>query len=262
MAKKEPGYVYILTNPSFREDWVKIGKSSRPVDVRSRELDNTAVPLPFEIFATMKTTKYNEAEKHVHHYIERFTNLRIRNNREFFNVKPEEALDVFEDVAMLLDDAEIKIYKKTTSHKSLQTNVKPQQKEKSTGVTLEDLAGKVTFILNGKLTYKSRLGFDVVREYLSKYPKTTISQLRKIFHNGLLGDWNQWGVIEEDIDYAKSLKDSTGAYRHQTKRQFILRSGDGVKFVVSNQWSTVNVMNLVEFIQKQGWNLIIKKEDK
>ena len=37
---KEPGYVYILTNPSFREDWVKIGKSSRPVDVRSKELDN------------------------------------------------------------------------------------------------------------------------------------------------------------------------------------------------------------------------------
>ena len=27
MANKGPGYVYILTNPSFREDWVKIGKS-------------------------------------------------------------------------------------------------------------------------------------------------------------------------------------------------------------------------------------------
>ena len=46
MSNKEPSYVYILTNPSFREDWVKIGKSSRPVDVRSKELDNTAVPLP------------------------------------------------------------------------------------------------------------------------------------------------------------------------------------------------------------------------
>ena len=63
MTEKVPGYVYILTNPSFREDWVKIGKSSRPVDVRSKELDNTAVPLPFEIFATMKTVKYNEVEK-------------------------------------------------------------------------------------------------------------------------------------------------------------------------------------------------------
>lgn len=107
MANKEPGYVYILTNPSFREDWVKIGKSSRPVDVRSKELDNTAVPLPFEIFATMKTVKYNEAEKLVHRYIERFTDLRIRNNREFFNVQPEEALEIFKEVAMLLDDAEI-----------------------------------------------------------------------------------------------------------------------------------------------------------
>ena len=38
--KHEQGWVYILTNPSFREDWVKIGKSSRPVDVRSKELDH------------------------------------------------------------------------------------------------------------------------------------------------------------------------------------------------------------------------------
>ena len=40
MSNKEPGYVYILTNPSFREDWVKIGKSSRPVDVRSNGVIN------------------------------------------------------------------------------------------------------------------------------------------------------------------------------------------------------------------------------
>jgi hypothetical protein len=35
--KLEQGYVYILTNPSFKEDWVKIGKSARPVDVRSKK---------------------------------------------------------------------------------------------------------------------------------------------------------------------------------------------------------------------------------
>ncbi|MDO4816906.1 MAG: HTH domain-containing protein [Akkermansia sp.] len=55
----QKGYVYILTNPSFREDWVKIGRSARPVDVRSKELDNTAVPLPFEIYATMETVMFN-----------------------------------------------------------------------------------------------------------------------------------------------------------------------------------------------------------
>ena len=107
---KEKGYVYILTNPAFRENWVKIGKSCRPVDVRSKELDNTAVPLPFDIFATMSTVKYAEAEKLVHKYIERFTDRRIRNNREFFNVKPEEALEIFYDVQELLDDAEIEVF--------------------------------------------------------------------------------------------------------------------------------------------------------
>lgn len=110
MNKNAPGYVYILTNPSFREDWVKIGKSSRPVDIRSKELDNTAVPLPFEIFATMKTSKYNEVEKLVHKNIDRLSDLRIRQNREFFNVPPQVALDIFYDIAKIIDDAEVVLY--------------------------------------------------------------------------------------------------------------------------------------------------------
>ena len=104
---KEAGYVYILTNPSFKEDWVKIGKSSRPVDIRSKELDNTAVPLPFEIYATLKTVKYNEVEKLIHKTIDRLTDLRIRQNREFFNVAPAKALDILKDISTTLDDAEI-----------------------------------------------------------------------------------------------------------------------------------------------------------
>lgn len=111
MPFKDPGYVYILTNPSFREDWVKIGKSSRPVDIRSKELDNTAVPLPFEIFATLKTVKYDIVEKKIHKAIDRLTDLRIRQNREFFNIKPDLALEILRDEAMLLDDAEVTLYK-------------------------------------------------------------------------------------------------------------------------------------------------------
>lgn len=107
----EAGYVYILTNPSFREDWVKIGKSLRPVDVRSKELDNTAVPLPFEIFATIQTVKYNEVEKHMHKTIDRLSDLRIRQNREFFNVAPQVALDIFNDIAKMIEDAVVTVYK-------------------------------------------------------------------------------------------------------------------------------------------------------
>lgn len=139
MKSTEPGYVYILTNPSFREDWVKIGKSTRSVDIRSKELDNTAVPLPFEIFATMKTCKFNEVEKLVHKTIDRLTDLRIRQNREFFNVDPKVALDIFRDIASTIDDAEIVEYQnnypvtaaeiescddKTTQHGEVKRTVK------------------------------------------------------------------------------------------------------------------------------------------
>ncbi len=104
------GYVYVLTNKSFRDDWVKIGKSSRPVDVRSKELDNTAVPLPFDIFATMQTKKYGEVERFIHKQIDLLTNLRIRPNREFFNVNPDKALAILLDMALTIDDAVVMKY--------------------------------------------------------------------------------------------------------------------------------------------------------
>ncbi len=105
--KKVRGYVYILTNPSFREDWVKIGKSSREVDVRSKELDNTVVPLPFEIYATLKTSKFNEVEKKLHKIFTDLADARIRKGREFFNITPTKALEYLELEADILDDAEI-----------------------------------------------------------------------------------------------------------------------------------------------------------
>ncbi|MBR5016117.1 MAG: GIY-YIG nuclease family protein [Spirochaetia bacterium] len=129
---KESGYVYILTNPSFREDWVKIGKSSRPVNLRSKELDNTAVPLPFEIYATLKSSKYEKVEKKIHKAIDRLTTLRIRKSREFFNIEPKVALDLLRDEAELLDDAEIVLYK---DNQPIIDTVEKRKKGKSTPPT-------------------------------------------------------------------------------------------------------------------------------
>lgn len=105
--KAKKGYVYILTNPSFREDWVKIGKTDREVNIRSKELDNTAIPLPFEIYATIKTSKYEILEKQIHKILTELADKRIRKGREFFNIKPEDALTYVKGIAEMLDDAEI-----------------------------------------------------------------------------------------------------------------------------------------------------------
>ena len=109
MVTKEPGYVYILTNPSFREDWVKIGKSTN-MEKRLKTLNTTALPLPFKVYATIKTSKYEELEKIIHKQIDRLTDLRINQSREFFNVHPAQALDIFLDQATALDDAIVTKY--------------------------------------------------------------------------------------------------------------------------------------------------------
>ena len=109
MTNKEPGYVYILTNPSFREDWVKIGKTMN-MEKRLKTLNTTALPLPFKVYATIKTSKYEELEKIIHKQIDRLTDLRINQSREFFNVHPAQALDIFLDQATALDDAIVTKY--------------------------------------------------------------------------------------------------------------------------------------------------------
>ena len=145
----EPGYVYILTNPSFREDWVKIGKSARPVDIRSKELDNTAVPLPFEIYATIQTVKYNDVEKHVHKTIDRLTDLRIRQNREFFNVPPQIALDIFNDIAKMIHETDPNHPTTTTLASSNVNHIKNIIENYKGTITFETQVAKgTTFIVS------------------------------------------------------------------------------------------------------------------
>ena len=107
IMSKVRGYVYILTNPSFREDWIKIWKCADDPIKRAKQLDTTAIPLPFEVYATIQTEKYEVLEKHLHKIFGKFANKRIRDGREFFNIKPETALEEFIDQQKMLDDAEV-----------------------------------------------------------------------------------------------------------------------------------------------------------
>lgn len=101
----EQGYVYVLTNPSFKEDWVKIGKSKRLPEVRSKELYNTSIPLSFDIYATLKTVKYSEAEKLLHNFIKHLApKKRINSNREFFNIHPEKVYELLNNVKNVLGE--------------------------------------------------------------------------------------------------------------------------------------------------------------
>ena len=78
--------VYILTNPAF-PDYIKIGRTSN-LKQRLITLDNTSLPLPYECYYAMQVDNASKVEKLLH---QSFDKYRVRKNREFFELLPENA---------------------------------------------------------------------------------------------------------------------------------------------------------------------------
>lgn len=103
MAK---GYVYILVNPSFQEDWIKIGQTEN-LEQRVKTLSNqTCVPFPFQVYAYCKTEKYKDLERYIHHVLTEVAQIRVTPNREFFQLVPSKAAQLLKKQAVLISDAE------------------------------------------------------------------------------------------------------------------------------------------------------------
>ncbi len=244
----EVGYVYILTNPSFREDWVKIGKSSRPVDVRSKELDNTAVPLPFEIFATMQTSKYNEVERLVHKTIDRLTDLRIRQNREFFNVSPTKALDIFRDIAQTIDDAVITEY---------QGNI-PVRQNVEKKVSKNKLKKERQYILDNT-SYKSMtaLVFAIAKKLMTEYPRINYVELKKILP---LNASNGTETILSHNEYLMYMDAGQDKRKRTRYYKETLCDCNGEIIHISTQWTISYMRNsfIPEIRKRLGYDAIVR----
>src|SRR3972149_2238173 len=87
----QPGYVYLLTNPSTN-GIVKIGKTRQNPDERAKALSSASgVPAPFVVVYQAYFEDCSRAERYVHAKMEKF---RISNNREFFQVAIPVAIDI------------------------------------------------------------------------------------------------------------------------------------------------------------------------
>ena len=105
------GIVYILTNPLFQDDVVKIG-ITKNIEERLKSLScETGVPCPFECYAAYEVDKYEEVESLLHSIyrgVDKHTD-KIHLKKEFFRVNPEEAKKALAKIAALMNGAEIDI---------------------------------------------------------------------------------------------------------------------------------------------------------
>lgn len=98
MPMNEYGYIHILINPSFKEDWIKLIVTENPILSESDLRQNREIPLPYVVYATIQikdediTCLYSEFEART--AIDYITQVET-----FFNISPKQALEVFYDIA-------------------------------------------------------------------------------------------------------------------------------------------------------------------
>lgn len=83
------GYVYVLTNDAM-PGLVKVGRTSRDVDMRASELWQTGVPEKFDVFWSCKTPDCVQLEAYAHGDLRK---CRVSMSREFFRADPEHVVD-------------------------------------------------------------------------------------------------------------------------------------------------------------------------
>jgi hypothetical protein len=142
------GYIYILTNPSFED--IKIGKTSRPVEERVKELDSTNMPTPFEIYGYAYTYKFNELEKAMHKILTKLTKTRTRNNREFFKYPASDAFELLKELVVLTADGYVvkcnnQVDDSVNKQETLKKTIKPNFKFSMVGIKPKE---KLKFIYN------------------------------------------------------------------------------------------------------------------
>ena len=116
------------------------------------------------------------------------------------------------------------------------------------------------YSIDGGTNYfgKNRIVREIIIRYLELHPKLTFRQLEQIFPDEMQGSYGVVRSLEELHEMEHDRKDLET--RYLMKEEELLKTADGVRFAVCNQWGAYNVPNIFRVMEKWGWNVIKDKE--
>jgi hypothetical protein len=122
-------YVYVLTNPWFKDDVVKIGYTRCDVKSRVNSLFNTSIPTKFNIEFVIVTTDGISVERKIHKHL---NYCRINSGREFFQISLDELKKV------IVDELKFEIYSPDDDFDSKYQEINNEVCEDETEDNLDD----------------------------------------------------------------------------------------------------------------------------
>lgn len=95
------GYIYVLSNPAYKDGYLKVGRSSKDPVGRMEELFTTGVPDKFNLEYHALVADFENAEQKIH---DRLSEYRPEGNREFFVCELSTVVDVIRKTAYLIQE--------------------------------------------------------------------------------------------------------------------------------------------------------------
>jgi hypothetical protein len=120
MNENKEQYVYVMSNPSFPADMLKIGWTREHPNIRANDLHTSGIPTPFIVEFVIITPEGSKLEKQIHNHIK---SHRVNSNREFFKISKDELSEKLINDLMLeltpITDINTPINTKKTYHKKV-----------------------------------------------------------------------------------------------------------------------------------------------
>lgn len=199
------GIVYILTNPMFQDDVVKIGKTTN-LEQRIKALSKeTGTPCPFECYTAYEVDNYEAVEKLMHtiyRELDMHTDKKHKK-KEFFRVPAPKADSVLSQIALLMKGKRLTVDTSSVYTQEQQKALKKQSEINRTNKRLFDFAdfeipagSKLTFIHDDKIkcTVKSARGktFVIYKNKQYSLSALTTEIMNKIGYTGAYNGYHYW----------------------------------------------------------------------
>ncbi|MCM1140581.1 MAG: GIY-YIG nuclease family protein [Muribaculum sp.] len=125
--------------------------------------------------------------------------------------------------------------------------------------TKEEVSGRIYLSLNGTGKYSKReIVLAIIKEFIKINPAVSFNTLKATFKRDYLGSFDQYEVLESDVDKAKNWKALGEDHVHYFIND-VLTSGDGVSFVVCVEWERYNIVPILGIAKALGWQVEIVK---
>jgi len=120
MNTNKEQYVYVMSNPSFPANILKIGWTREHPNIRANDLYTSGIPTPFIVEFVIITQHGSKLEKQIHNHIK---SHRVNSNREFFKISKDELSEKLINELMLelktISDINTPINTTKTYHKKV-----------------------------------------------------------------------------------------------------------------------------------------------